>query len=241
MPLVKVKLSSLIEDFDLYPRHAVDTSHVSRLAEAIRAGTELPPVIFEKKTGRLVDGFHRTRAWRKVLGTGGEIKADGRTYDTEQALLREAVELNAGHGRKLDQQDYSRAALLLERHGVPVAEISTVLHVTETKVRQLLDVRVVLVRPKGGGDAEKRPGKPVAYRAPGPVGDDAPDESEGPREITEEQYEVMRSSYGWRTGQVVTQLVRELESGLVDLSNAELRGKLIGLRDTISKLVPEAA
>jgi hypothetical protein len=228
-----IKLADLIEDFDIYPRHAVDSSYVSDLARAIQAGETPPLVRVDKKTKRIVDGFHRARAWRKILGRGGEIEVDLRSYSSEQELLKDSIELNAKHGRKLDQQDRTRSALLLERHGVAVKEISVVLHTTEARVQELLNVRVVVVRPDKpeDGPAEKRPAKPVAYPAAG----------ESPRQVSEEQYRVMGSSGGHRTAQTVTQLIRELESGLVDVSVPGLAVKLWALHDVIAKVVPSQA
>jgi hypothetical protein len=238
MTKATVKLADLVEDFDIYPRHSVDSSYVSDLARAIQAGDQLPLVRVDKKTKRIVDGFHRTRAWRKVLGRGGEIDVDLRTYASEQELLKEAIELNAKNGRKLDQQDRSRSALLLERHGVTVKEIAVVLHTTENRVQELINVRVVLVKPpqdKSGegepGAAVKHPAKPVAYPEPGG----------SPRELSPEQYQVMSSSSGHRTAQTVTQLTRELESGLVDLSVSGLRQKLWRLHDVIESVAQEPA
>lgn len=239
MTRATVKLSELIEDFDIYPRHSVDSSYVSDLARAIQAGDQLPLVRVDKKTKRIVDGFHRTRAWRKVLGRGGEIEVDLHSYASEQELLKEAIELNAKNGRKLDQQDRSRSALLLERHGVTVKEIAVVLHTTEQRVQELINVRVVLVKPaqNASGDdgqpptPEKYPAKPVAYPQPG----------DSPRELSAEQYRVMESSSGHRTAQTVTQLTRELESGLVDLSVTGLREKLWRLHDVIESVAQETA
>ena len=236
MTKATVKLSELIEDFDIYPRHSVDSAYVSELARAIQAGVMLPLARVDKKTKRIVDGFHRVRAWRKVLGRGDEIEVDLRSYASEQDLLKEAIELNAAHGRKLDQQDRSRSALLLERHGVTVKEISVVLRTTEQRVQELINVRVVLVKPPPAGEGddgkaapEKRPAKPVAYPQPG----------EPPRELTPEQYRVMESSGGHRTAQTVTQLTRELEAGVVDLSAPGLREKLWKLHDVIASVVEE--
>lgn len=240
MTKATVKLSDLIEDFDIYPRHSVDSSYVSELTRAIQAGVSLPLVRVDKKTKRIVDGFHRARAWRKVLGRGGEIEVDLRTYASEQELLKDAIELNAAHGRKLDQQDRSRSALLLERHGVAVKEIAVVLRTTEQRVQELINVRVVLIKPPpppgdepAGKSAppEKRPAKPVAYPQPG----------ESPRELSPEQYRVMESSSGHRTAQTVTQLTRELESGLVDLSSPGLQQKLWRLHDVIESVAQKPA
>lgn len=241
MTRATVRLADLVEDFEIYPRHSVDSAYVSDLARAIQAGDQLPLIRVEKKTKRIVDGFHRTRAWRKVLGRGGEIEADLRVYASEQELLKEAIELNAKNGRKLDQQDRSRSALLLERHGVTVKEIAVVLHTTEQRVQELINVRVVLVKPptqdkgKTAGAQplapEKRPAKPVAYPQPG----------EPPRELSPEQYRIMESSGGHRTAQTVTQLTRELEAGLVDLSLPGLQEKLWRLHDVIESVAAKPA
>jgi hypothetical protein len=51
----------------------------------------------------------------------------------------------------------------------------------------------------------------------------------------------MESSGGHRTAQTVTQLTRELESGLVDLSVAGLRQKLWRLHDVIESVAQEPA
>src|SRR5688572_13414948 len=58
-----IKASELVEDFDLYPRGDVDGTHVLSLVQALEAGVELPPIIACKKTKRIVDGFHRRRAF----------------------------------------------------------------------------------------------------------------------------------------------------------------------------------
>lgn len=240
MTKTTIKLADLVEDFEIYPRHSVDSAYVSDLARAIEAGDQLPLIRVDKKTKRIVDGFHRARAWRKVLGRGGEIEADVRSYASEQELLKESIELNARNGRKLDQQDRCRSAILLERHGITLKEISVVLHTTETRVKELLNVRVVLVKPKPAAETdcetappspEKRPAKPTAYPQPG----------EPPRELSEEQYRVMESSNGHRTSQTVTQLTRELESGLIEVTAPGLAERLWRLHDVIESVVPRAA
>jgi len=230
MASAKIRLSDLVEDYDLYPRHAVDSSYVSDLARAIESGCELPPPVVEKKTKRIVDGFHRARAWRKVLGRGGEITVDLRSYPSEKELLKEAIALNAAHGRKLDQMDRTRSALMLERHGVPITEITVVLHTTEARVKELL-TRVVIVQPEDGGTPEKWPAKPVIY----------PRRDQPPREITEQQQKVLESSSGHRTTQTVTQLTREVESGLIDVTDPAVAARLWRLHDVIAEKVPPRA
>ena len=70
----KLKASELIEDFSIYPRNGVFDGHVHDLAEALRAGAALPPVVADSKSKRLTDGFHRVRSHVRVFGPEAVIE-----------------------------------------------------------------------------------------------------------------------------------------------------------------------
>jgi hypothetical protein len=220
-----VPLAALVEDWSLYPRHAVDASHVADLARAVAAGDVLPPPVADKASLRIVDGFHRTRAQRRCLGDDGQIDVVLRSYASEADLLEDAVRLNSQHGRRLDRQDQARSALMLRDAGVAGEKIALVLHTTPGRVQQLI-ARVVIVN-HPGAPPETQPSKPVVLRR----------DDEEHRELTPEQYQVMRSSSGWRTSQTIAQLVRELESGLIRPDDDGLRQKLQRLADVIAKVL----
>lgn len=222
-----LQLAHLVEDMSIYPRHALDSSHVGDLANALRAGHVLPPPVVQDKTFRIVDGWHRNRAYLKVLGPAGEIEVDARSYDDEAAVIAAAVEMNSAHGRRLDQQDRTRAALMLRDAGVSTGTTARILRTTEERV-EVLTARVVLVRGESG-TAEARPAKAVLWPRDGQ-----------PREVTEEQYEVQRSSSGLRPIQTVGQLLREVEGGVLDLEDAGLCARLWALHDAIARRVPRA-
>ena len=96
-----VKATELVQDYDLYPRAQVDGYHVREIAEALEAGVSMPPVIAEKGTKRVVDGFHRIRAAQKIHGATAKIEVVFKVYGSEAELFREAMRLNADHGRNL--------------------------------------------------------------------------------------------------------------------------------------------
>ena len=108
MTLKTVPLASLIEDSTVYVRHAVDSTYVNQLAEALRAGAKLPPPVVEAKTMRIVDGWNRTRAHRQVLGDTGSIDVDLRKFASEAELIHAAVDYNMTHGKRLDRMDRVR-------------------------------------------------------------------------------------------------------------------------------------
>ena len=223
----RMKLAEMVEDFAIYPRHAVDSSHVADIERAIRAGITLPPIVVDKKSKRVIDGFHRKRAYVRVLGADGDVSVELKEYANEAELLKDAVSRNAAHGRKFDQQDRTRSALMLERAGVKMQEIAVVLHTTEARVDELLTVRVVAVQ--DGGKVEKVPAKPIMY---GRVGEPV-------RTINVRQYETMQSSGGHKPLQTVRQLIREIDADLLDYSDEALVELLWGLHDTLAAKLPK--
>jgi hypothetical protein len=104
---------------------------------AVRAGAVLPPVVADAKSKRLVDGWHRVRAYRKVLGAAGVVDCDLRAYRSEPDLLLDAIALNASHGRKLDRIDQVRSVLLAEQAGIAEEQISIALRITKERVATL--------------------------------------------------------------------------------------------------------
>jgi ParB-like chromosome segregation protein Spo0J len=209
-----VPFFQLVQDTTIYPRRLVDESHVRNLARAIRAGAVLPPVIVERRTNRIVDGIHRTRAFRAVYGDRADVPVEYRTYRDDAALLQDAVALNSSHGRPLGSADQTRAAHLLLAAGVAEERIAVTMGTTVDHVQRLL-LRVVIV------DDEPRPAKPSLW----------PPKGEAPRHITPQQEQVHRSANGWRHAQTIQSLIRELDAGLVDVDrHAELLGRL---RDAI--------
>jgi len=105
-------LSDLVLDFTLYPRHIVDGTHVAHLQEAIHAGAELPPILIDKKTKRIVDGVHRYKAHLRALGDEGTIRAEVQSFRSEAEMFLEAARRNAGHGRRLTTFDRLRCIQL---------------------------------------------------------------------------------------------------------------------------------
>jgi len=215
-----VPAASLLEDLALYPRTSIDGSHVADLARALRAGVVLPPVVADRASKRLADGWHRRRAAIRVHGPEAPIAVQFKDYPDEAALFADAVELNSHHGRKLDRQDQVRVAVLAEHLGMDTARIGAILHIEPSRVLELRP-RVVFEE----GEDLPVPAKPVADHLYGQT-------------LTAEQMQAMKSFSGVRLGQQVTQLLRAVESGLLDLSDARLCQRLHQLAEAIREKVP---
>jgi len=228
--MTDLPLHELVWDWTIYPRHDVDGSVIANLERAMRAGVTIPPILVEKTSKRIVDGWHRAHAWRRVYGDTAEIPVVLASYPNERALLEAAIAPNATHGRPLDSQDRTRSVLMLRKLGASDEEIAVVLS-TEPRQVMKLALKVVLVT-DNGGPAEVQPAKPVVW----PVGDK-------PQTITREQASVAASASGLRTAQTITQLIRQVEVGLIGLT-ADSRRHLWALHDVIEQRVrpvdPEA-
>jgi hypothetical protein len=129
---LKTKLIELVEDFELYPRNDVSSSHIGSLADAIVRGDPLPPIVIERKSKRIVDGIHRSRAYRKA-GIA-EIEVEARSYHNDAEMFADAVRLNSQHGRSLDPYDRRRAVAKLTTLGLKKVEIAEIVRIPVERI-----------------------------------------------------------------------------------------------------------
>jgi hypothetical protein len=216
----RANIADLIEDSSLYPRHTVDSGHVANLVRAYRAGVKLPPPRVDADSMRISDGWHRVRAMRKVYGENAMVTVDLVKYESEADLVKDAIELNASHGRRFDSQDVTRCVLMMKRYNIPTTEIAVMLRTTEEHVIKM-SVQVVIV------DGEPQPAKPNLRPAPG----------EPPKQLTAEQYSVAKGSSGWHPLQTIRQLVRELQAGLIDTDDPRVFAALSDLLSAVTQVI----
>ncbi len=121
----------LVEDFTFYPRLQVDDVYVGRLAEAIRAGETLPPPVVARGRMVIVDGFHRVRAHRRVLGDTVPIRVFLKDYPDDRAIFLDAVRLNAAHGKRLAPAEEVRCALKAQELDIKLVTVAQALGLRE--------------------------------------------------------------------------------------------------------------
>ena len=209
-----VALASLVEDFSLYPRNSVDQVHISDLVRAIQSGQELPLIVVDEKTLRIVDGVHRGRALTRVLGGDAKVKVEVRRYESDAALFLDAVALNANHGRKLDRHDQVRIVLRLRELNVDDKTIAVALHVPEPTI-PTLSVRVVYDQ-SGSAHPAKRGLKHISGQT-----------------LTDEQLKTIQSVRSAEAGRLCIELTRLLDNELVDLEDEVVVGRLQSLSKSI--------
>lgn len=133
----QVPLSELIEDLDIYPRGSVSEVRVGDLVYAMDAGAQLPPPVIDKATRKIVDGFHRTRAYRKRLGDDGAIGVDVQEFADDAAMLLESARINGQHGQPLGRYDQRIVHLRATALGATEDQVARALGVTTSRLAQI--------------------------------------------------------------------------------------------------------
>ena len=124
---VKMKALELIIDWALWPRYEandLDSTNVSRMKEALRAGIELPPIIADKKSFRIIDGLHRLKAHIAVFGEDTTVSIELREYRNDAEMFLDAARLNTRQGLPLSPKDKVHVILVGRRMKLPLAKIA---------------------------------------------------------------------------------------------------------------------
>jgi len=143
----KLKVSELVLDYDLYPRNNVDSHNVRCIVDAMENEVELPPIVIDKKSKRVVDGFHRTKAAIRHGGPDCEVQVVEKSYANESEMFLDAMRYNASHGARLDPCDRARCTIIAERLAIPIDALASALHTSAGKLGDLRNSRTA----KGAG------------------------------------------------------------------------------------------
>jgi hypothetical protein len=222
---MKLKVSELIVDFDLYPRAEINTQHAHYMAEALAAGAEFPLIVADQKSKRIVDGVHRHRVYGKALGPDAEIEVHLKSYRNDAEMFIDAMRLNSNHGRALTTFDRTHCILRAEALKISMDQIAASLHLTKDAVGDLRKERVGTMHgPRGGVIALKRTIRHMAGH-----------------KLTSEQSDANDRLSGMDQLFYVNQLILLLENDLIDTSNEKLMEGLSKLRDLLPKPLKRSA
>ena len=216
-------VSGLVLDRELSPRERLGSNHVRQLAEALRAGAVLPPIVIERGTSRVVDGFHRVEAHRRIYGREALIEAVEKDYADEGELFLDAVRLNAAHGSRLAPYDQLRCIAIAERLSVDPSRVAGALSVRPSYVGEL---------------SLRRTGSELATQAPVPLKRTI--EHMRGRPLTSGQMEANRKLGGQAQAFYVNQLIILLENDLLDTENENLMARVERLKVLLSRVAAPA-
>jgi|LSQX01.2.fsa_nt_gb hypothetical protein len=213
-----IKAASLVLDHNLYPRNNVDRHNVLSIKDALAAGETLPPVICDKRSKRVTDGFHRVIATLE-MDPEGTIDVIEKAYKNEQEMFLDSMRLNASHGAKLDSCDRTRCLLIAERLSIPVDSVAGALHVPVDRLGKLRNERTATTS-RGLEIPLKRTFRHMADKR-----------------LNKRQIEANERSSGMNQAFYVNQLIDMLESDLLDKSDEGLLERLRHLHGLLDELL----
>jgi len=218
-PLTRsIPIEDIVLDPSISPRQELHSwPHVQHLADAIRAGETLPPILLEAGTRRLVDGRHRMEAVKQVHGDHAAIQAEERNFKSEAELFLAAVRANVTHGQVYSTYDRVRCWNKLLAYGIAPEVASATLSLTVERAEKLSVRRT----------AQDSTGEPVALKKTASHLAGAT--------INERQREGIRRAGGHQAVFYVRQVINLLENDIADDSNDLLWTELERLYELLGK------
>lgn len=190
--------------------------HVRQLAEALSSGAVFPPIVVERKSSRVVDGFHRVEALRRVRGREALVEAVEKDYRNEAELVLDAMRLNARHGSRLSPYDQLRCVEIASRLSIDGSRLAQALSVSPDYVGEL---------------SARRMGSELGTRAPVPLKRTI--QHMRGRALTPAQMAVNKKLGGQSQSFYANQLVLLLENDLLDRSDARLLELIARLKELL--------
>ena len=144
-----LNVSEILIDWNLWPRAEVgdlDSTHIQRLKDAISAGAKLPPVIVSKTDYRLIDGFHRVKAYQDLFKEKAEIEAELKTYHSEAEMFIDSIRYNSKHGMPLTPKDRAHVILKARKFQIDAAILSDALGMEKERIQRLFDHRTAKLK-----------------------------------------------------------------------------------------------
>jgi len=208
----KVKIAELIFNFQLYPRNHIEDFNVQSIARSLEAGFTIPPIIADRKTKQIVDGFNRTTAVRKLYGDFAEIDVEWRDYKSEKAMFEDAMLTNTAHGVRLNSHDMARCAIIAKQLHIDNKRLAECLHAKPEWVDKLRK-RKVAEGPEG----------PMAVKGTlahlAKAQNNAIEAGRDPKPFTQKQVKANEESSGMNWWFILDKAISLFEGGIVPIGH----------------------
>ena len=235
---MKLKISELVFDPEIYPRGRVDSYHVERLREAFRAGAEFGPLSIDSDGKRIIDGAHRREVYRLERGDDFVVECMAKKYANEGDMFLDAMRSNARHGLPLSEVDRARCALKCRRFGLGAIAIAQALGMTVTKLRAVSEGLTAVVAPEETSAVSnmakrivKKPVEVVLKRSVQHLAGCT---------ISPAQHETIKRLSDRRQADTVEEMIRLAVGGLLDRSDEALMGRVRHLSELLSEMFASA-
>lgn len=219
------KLATLKPLGQIYPRLKPSEEHINALTDALRAGAVFPPLIVERSSLRIVDGFHRWSAYKRARGDDFDVPVQLKDYASDEELLADAVAANERHGLRFTEADCGRVVVLAARLKLKAPDLVPILHLSPMAMQRVRCTYLEAAAPRKAdptGGAMPRSVRPKESRVA----------SEGRTTKTQP-----RNPKLWQARDAVDNLTLLLESGTVDGGYQDLLPVLAQLRAAIQEFL----
>ena len=254
MAIRKINPLNLIKDYDLYPRGSgsLDSSHLAMLYGALITGASFPPLIVEKETKKIVDGFHRHEVYLRFIRNKQPenymIDVDYRKYPTNKEFYLDAIRYNTKHGKNIEGSQRTNAIIKGYDLKINPKSLAAVLIMTVEDVERTIETKVATVSKftvmhKVSKEAIDSPSKgrhiiEEIERIPmkACVSHLRRDLPEGQTiMITSEQAAVIKEAPGQHQVEIFRHICRLIETDLVDKNNEEVMNLIKRLKKLLNK------
>lgn len=212
----RIKISKLVLNYNFYPRQHLNSYHVGEIIEALKAGVHMPPIVIDKASCTVVDGWHRIEAFRRLRGEKSLIDAELKEYASEAEMFQDSIRLNASHGQALSAMDGAHCLSKAKDFKLEHAVVASLLNITTERAEELVSNR-------------------LAISADGPIVLKGSTAFMAGRRLTTEQVEYNRKAGGLPQTFYINQVVSMLET---DSLNWEDERVINGLK-RLSRLLEE--
>jgi hypothetical protein len=223
--LIKTKLSLLVLDYTVYPRHKISEYNVNTLLQALESGATLPPIMWDKNTGIVIDGFHRITAYRRKYGPDYIIEGEAIDCKDKKEIIIKGAEINNRHGMRLSAWDQSRCLAIAAANGIVEEIMQKALSIPKERV-ELLKKRIVEVRDARGkfmGNTQLKRGQESIAK-----------KQDGIYVTLEEQKQIEGGTTGLNANIRIRTLIKD-----IDLNNLEVTSKNIKSIKELHELLGE--
>lgn len=140
----RVKISKLVLDYKFYPRQHLNNYHVNEIIEALKAGVHMPPIVADKSSYKVVDGWHRIEAFRRLWGEKVNIDTELKEYASEAEMFQDSIRLNASHGQALSAMDGAHCLAKAKEFQLEPVVVATLLNITTERAEELVSNRMAI-------------------------------------------------------------------------------------------------
>ena len=160
----KVRLGDIIIDAAYQIRHKIDTSNIGKYASDMKRGDKFPPIVVERSTGKLVCGFTRMEAYKKVFSPDTDVCCIFKDFVSIKDRIFFAAKDNDKHGQPLGYWDKKNIVSRLVDVSVSLKDVSERLGWKYSTVKKIAGMTVIVVDYQKGREIEGKDKKKSTKR-----------------------------------------------------------------------------